>query len=600
MDTQTKGEPARQYATTAQNMPVEDCAQALVELFNLNGVRYIFYNVGTDTFPVLEAICRMKSRGEPTPEIISCPHEYVAMTAAHGYYMLTGKPQVVMVHCDVGAQQIGGGLHNAQRARAGVVVFTGYPSGFTGDEKLGGKDNYSAWPPEQLDAAGTFRNYVKWYYELRSPGNIHTVVQRAFQVAATEPAGPVFLTISRDLLMEKVSSVQFPPVTEYSIAESGQPDAKILKQIAEWLTTAQLPLTLAGNSGRNTSTVEPLVKLAETIGMRVISSGNYLNFPSNHPCWGDRTHLRQVSKADVLLIIDHDVPYLPHIIRPRPDAKIIYIDIDAVKASMPLWHFPATLRLQADSKITIPALLEEVNKLVNPAVQATARKRLEQISKESADLRKQFDDFTASKAKQTPISLEYLCDCLGRELKEDDILISEVISGFGNALRYYRRNKPGTLFRCQGGISLGFGTGAAIGAKLAAPDKLVVLAEADGCFIFSSPTAALWTARVHKIPFLTVIFNNQVYNAPRRDFKNLCGDNTFLEKMASEQGGNWLGMSLSPSPEYSLIAEANGAKGMKVEDPALLPQAIKKAIEMVRGGEIVVMDVRIGQEWAEK
>jgi len=400
--------------------------------------------------------------------------------------------------------------------------------------------------------------------------------------------------------MERMSHVQFPSITEYSIAESGQPDAGALQQAAEWLTTAQLPLALVSNTGRNTGTVEPLVQLAGSLGMRVISSGNYMNFPFNHPCWGDRTHMRLISKADALLIIDNDVPYLPHLIRPRPEAKVIYIDIDAVKATMPLWHFPASMRVQADSSKAIPALLEEVKKLSNSSVQATAKKRLDQFRKESEDLRNQWDNFAISKAKQTPISLEYLCYHLGKELEEDDILISEVISGFGNALRYYRRTKPGTFFRCQQGLNLGFGMGAAIGAKLAAPDKFVALAEADGCFIFANPTASLWTAKVHKAPFLAVIFNNEMYNAPRRDFKNLCGDSTYLEKAAKEQGGNWLGLSLAPSPDYAMIAQANGAKGIKVEDPEKLPQALRQGVELVKSGEMVLLDVKIGQEWAEK
>ena len=147
-----------------QTIPVSNGSEAFLELLNANGVDYIFLNPGTDTFPIQEAVCKFKALGKRTPEVILSLHESVAMAAAHGYFMITGKPQVVFVHADLGPQQVGGALHNAQRGRIGVVLCSGrVPSNI---EKR--RMNQFHWLQEQFDQAGVVRGYVKWEYELRS------------------------------------------------------------------------------------------------------------------------------------------------------------------------------------------------------------------------------------------------------------------------------------------------------------------------------------------------------------------------------------------------------------------------------------------------
>ena len=193
----SEGSEGRRLVST----PVEDGAEAFVEMLNSNGVEYLFLNSGTDTFPVLEALERMMAQERTVPRIILCIDETTAMFAAHGYYQLTGRAQAVLVHVDAGTINIGGAYHDAQRDHAAIVVCAGRAPSTFGGAVAGARDMNIHWTQEQRDQAGIVRTFTKWDYELRNLDSINWVVQKAFQVAAAEPAGPVYLTLPRELLL---------------------------------------------------------------------------------------------------------------------------------------------------------------------------------------------------------------------------------------------------------------------------------------------------------------------------------------------------------------------------------------------------------------
>lgn len=192
-----------------------------------------------------------------------------------------------------------------------------------------------------------------------------------------------------------------------------------------------------------------------------------------------------------------------------------------------------------------------------------------------------------SQAEQKPISSEWLCHCLAEVIDEDTILLNETTTSSISVVRQIPRNTPGTLFGA-GGSSLGWGLGAALGAKLAAPDKTVVSLVGDGTFMFCCPTAALWAASVHHAPFLCVIFNNGGYNAVRKNLRNISGEDNFAEKTS-----RWSGIDFASPPNYALIAEAAHGYGQTVDDPSALKQVLKDALEQLRNGKPAVVDVRI-------
>ncbi len=568
-------------------VPVDTGAEAFIELLNANGVDYIFLNPGTDTIPIQEALAKFKALGKRTPEVVLCVHEQVAMAAAHGYFMVSRKPQVVLVHVDVGTQQVGGALHNAYRGRIGVILCAGRsPSIFEG-EKAGGRTRPVMWWQEPFDQAGVVRGYVKWEYELRFNENIHHVIQRAFQVASTEPCGPVYLTLPREVLVERIEKVQIPDLARYSAPLTPQADTDMLAKTAELLIQAENPLIITGYSGRNTHSVASLVELAETLGARVVTTNVWMNFPTSHPLCRGRSPNPYFKDADVILIIDHDMPYLLIDAGPGPEAKIVQIDIDPIKQNMPTWGFPADIALEADSSKAIPVLTELVRHKATPEQQARFRVRSEELRSEHRKLQAEWRDLAVSKAEQRPISAEWLCHCIAEVVDEDTIIVDEAVINSTSVLRQVYRTKPGTLFG-TGGSSLGWGLGAALGAKLATPDKTVVTLIGDGSFIFGCPTATLWAASVYGAPFLTIIFNNEGYNAVRRILRGAYGKDNF-----SEKNGFYAGLDIAPPPNYALIAQASSAYSETVQDPSAIKTALKHALEQVKSGKAAVLDIRI-------
>jgi acetolactate synthase I/II/III large subunit len=566
-----------------KTIPVENGAEAFLELLNDQGVEYIFLNPGTDTYPIQEAVSKFQALGKLTPQVILCLHESVAMSAAHGYFMMSGKPQLVVVHADMGLQQVGGSLHNAQRGRIGVVLCSGrVPSSL---DK--GRTNQVHWLQEQFDQAGTVRNYVKWEYELRTTENIHHVVQRAFQVAASEPSGPVYLALPQDVLVEKTTQVCIPALARHSaISYPGLDDAS-LSAITSILLAADNPLIITGYSGRHVQAVDALIGLAEALGARVTSTPSRMNFPTTHPLFCGFDAAPFLSKADVILIFDHDVPYVPSRCRPQPEARIIHIDIDPSKENYPMWGFPVDMLIRADSAKAIGALSLRVRDSASPAQKAAIRSRSQGIAAGNAQMQAEWRSQAVAKSAQKPISPEWACHCVNESLDENTIVLGEVVTNTAALLRQLKRRQPGTFFQ-SGGSNLGWGLGAALGAKLASPEKTVVTLEGDGGFVFGCPTAALWAAATYHAPFLCIILNNMQYTAPKLTLKAALGSKSYCL-----QTGNWVGTEIKPSPDYAAIARACFAYAETVEDPSSLKPAIQKALEQVRKGIPAVLEVKI-------
>lgn len=567
-----------------RTVPVAEGAEAFVELLNANNVDYLFLNPGTDTFPIQEAMAKYKTLGRRVPQVVLCLDESVAMAAAHGYFMVTGRPQVVLVHVDLGTQQVGGALHNAQRGRIGVVFCAGrapltYDQGLRGERDAG-----IHWQQEQRDQNGIVRGYVKWDYELRTNANIHEVMQRAFQVAATEPCGPVYLSLPRELLMEKISSVTIPDVARHAPVTTPQGDTDELAKVAQMLLAAESPLILVGDAGRHPGAVAPLVALAESLGARVSADMVRMSFPSPHPLgsFGPAA----LKEADLLLVVDRDLPYIPHHAKPRPDARIIHIGIDPIRQDLPLWVFPGDLFIQADSSKALPRLGELVRQQMTPAQRGRCQARFEKVKAENEAARERQRAAARARSGQTPIAPDWVGYCLNEVIDEDTIIVHEMAM-----LGLVRRTKPGTLFG-SGGSSLGFALGGALGAKLAAPDKTVVSLMGDGCFVFGEPIATFWAAVNCRAPFLAIIYDNQQYAAPRRFLQEAYGKESY-----SEKNGCWVGMDICPCPDYAKIAEACGAWGRQVDAPGDLPAAMRDGLEQVRAGRPALLDVRLGNPY---
>ena len=560
-------------------------AEAFVEVLNANGVECIFFNPGSVTTPIQVAILKYRASGKRAPKLILCLDESVAMAAAHGHYMVSGRPQVVMVHDELGTLQVGGAIHNAQWGRVPVILWGGKtPS-----------EQRVDWRNETFDICRTLRNCVKWDHMLDRGEDIHDVLGQAFRTAFTEPCGPVHLSYPQEILTEKVDRVTIPTTAPTAISSAAPADTDSLNKAAEMLLAAENPLILAGYTSRYPESVALLVELAETLGAPVLSGLTRMNFPTTHPLsagiediGGSRKANPYIGDADVLLVTDYDIPYVPAEGFPRPDAKIIHIDIDPLTQGRPLWQRGADVFIEADSRKAIPALNKVISQRLTPEKRAGFRERSRRLETKHRKERGDWRALGAKSASQKPISPDWLGHCISEIVDEDTIIVNHVISHSASVTEQIERTKPGTLLGCAGG-AIQWALGAALGAKVAAPDRTVVSLMTDGGFVWGCPLATLWSASSYQAPFLSVIFNNQSYGVIRGLVQMLSGTE-LSDEMAFEAG-----VDIVPPPEYGLVAQACGGYGRTVADPDDVLPALKEAMDQVRKGKPAVVDVRLAK-----
>ena len=558
-------------------------AEAFVEVLNANGVECIFFNPGSVTTPVQVAILKYRASGKRAPRLILCLDESVAMAAAHGHYMVSGRPQVVMVHDELGTLQVGGAMHNVQWGRIPVILCVGETPSY---QRLN-------WLKEPFDICRTLRNCVKWDHKLDSVENIHDVLLQAFRTAFTEPCGPVYLSYPQELLTQEVEKVTIPPSAPAAISSAGAADGDSLNKAAEILLAAENPLIVAGYSSRHPESVALLVELAEALGAPVLSGLTRMNFPTTHPLsagieeiGGSRKANPYIADADVLLVIDYDIPYVPAEGFPRPEAKIIHIDIDSTTQGRPLWQRGADVFIEADSREAIPALNKVISQRLTPEKKAKLRERSRQLETKHQKEREEWRALGVNSSNQKPISPDWLGHCINQVVGEDTIIVNHVISHSASVTEQIERSQPGTLLGCAGG-AIQWALGAALGAKVAAPDRAVVSLMTDGGFVWGCPVATLWSASAYRAPFLSVVFNNQSYGVIRGLVQRLSGTE-LSDEMAFEAG-----VDIAPPPEYALVAQACGGYGQTVAGPYDVLPALKEAMAQVRKGKPAVVDVRL-------
>lgn len=572
--------PTAQQSTT-QDASGTTGAEVVIRTLAANGVEYLFLNPGTDTAPIQEAIVALGQRGERVPTIVSCLYENVALAAAHGYFEATRRPQAVMVHVDSGTQNLGGNLHNAQRAEAGVLIMSGRTPLTQDGTVPGGRDRPIQWTQDEPDQAGIVRGYVKWTHDAQRADTLGQVVTRALQVAASEPAGPVYLTLGREVLMAP-TPVGSPPAPLKPLI-TPQPDMAALEELAGWLADAEVPFALPGRLGRNPSAVAPLVELMDLIGMPASERGGPLNVPLTHPLWLAEPK-QALTNADVVLLLDADVPWVPRLAKPRAGARVAQIDLDPTKTRMVLWNFPVDLPIQADSSKALPLLLGAVRRLATPERRQRWEARRARLVAQAEQHRAAARERVAGLAAKRPLAVEWVAACLGETLPREAILLEEAVTNSEPIRQHCRREEPGTLFHATG-AGLGWGMGASVGMKLARPDRTVAAVVGDGTFIFSSPIAALYAGQQAGAPFLTVVLNNGGYNASKNPVVSL------FPQGASVQANAFPGVRFQQPPDFSLLARACHAYGERVDDPAEVVPAIRRGLDAVASGQCAVLDM---------
>ena len=320
-----------------------------------------------------------------------------------------------------------------------------------------------------------------------------------------------------------------------------------------------------------------------------------MNFPTTHPMCAGMEEMGGASRpnvpfteSDAVLAIDYDLPYVPAEGFPPAASTILHIDSDPMTQGRPLWGRGANLFVKADSREAIPALTDVARRKVTSQKQDEIRRRVNELGQRHKRQREERHAAARAMSAERPISPDWMCRCIGDILTEDMIFVNHLISQASSVASQIDRTEPNTLLACAGG-SIMWALGAALGAKVAAPDKTVISVMTDGGFVWGCPVSALWSATSYGAPFLSIISDNQSYAAIRRLVERMS------ETHLSDEMGYVAGLDISPPPDYALIAQACGGWGKRVDEPADMLPVLKEALSVVRDGKLAVVDVRLAK-----
>ena len=553
-----------------KQVPVDTVAEAYLEVLAGRGIEYFFGNGGTDFGPIVEAYAKRMSAEQMLPRPITVPHEATAMAMGHGYAMVTGKPQVVMVHTIPGTANALGGVINAARGQI-PMLFSAGRNPLTEGDLPGSRDGGIHWAQESFDQGSMVREWVKWDYELRHGADIESVVDRALAITQTEPAGPVYLTLPREVLAQKIDGFSYSDRPRITPSASTLPGPEAIAEVAHILARAKNPIVITKAAGRDPGSVQHLEALAELLGMPVFEAGaTHVNFPRDHSLHAGFDVGRHLSEADVILLLEVDVPWTPKRQSPGPGATVIGIGQDPLFSRYVVRGFPVDMALAGQPRLTLAALVEALKKETLDA--ATVRARRTQWEAEHRSVREAIDAAPALVQHQRPIQKTWASECVAEIMDDQTIFLNEL----GVDPTRICFTAPGSYYGTPPVGNLGWGLGAALGAKLAAPGKTVICSIGDGSYIFGSPTATHWVSRTYDLPVLWIVFNNSGWNAVASATRGIYPEGRAVNTHTFPF------TDLSPSLDFEMICQSAGGYGEQVDDPAELLAALKRALRVVR------------------
>lgn len=558
--------------TTPPRIAAEDYLDTLAA----HGIDHLFCNPGTDFAPIVEAFSRANQTNRPVPRPMVVPHENTAVGMAHGYTMVTGRPQAVMLHTNVGTANAINMLIDASRDRIPMLLTSGRTP-FTETGAHGSRNVHIHWAQEMYDQAGMLREMVKWDYEMKRGDQAATVVDRALELATASPQGPVYLSLPREVLAETLSAPVETNRARRSRPRPPEAARSDIDRLADWIAAARNPLVITGMLGRDPRDCAVLARLAERYALPVVPfNTRYFAMSANNPMFQGSAPGSLLAEADLIIVMDTDVPWLPSREAPNGDARIVQIGEDPLHARLPMRSFPSDLTITS----TLLSAMEALEDTLATRSVSHVEERRARLTARSVGLHQTWREEAEAAGKAETCSLPWLNHCLRGIVDSHTTVISE----YSFRQEYCPLDTPGSLFALSSAGGLGWGFPAALGAKLASPGKMVVAVLGDGAYMFANPTACHYIAQFQSLPVLTVIYNNALYGAVRR---------ATLDMYATGVAGQADGRLFAdlPAPHFEKIVAAHDGHGERVERPADLPAALQRAAEAVRNGQQALVNV---------
>jgi acetolactate synthase-1/2/3 large subunit len=559
-----------------------DVGEMLVAAMAEGGIDHLFFTSGTELAFYQEAIAKRRAHGLPAPRLILMTHEYPCLNAALGYAAVTGRPAVTSAHVDVGTLHHGGAIHTAWRSGLPVLMTAGAPPTSMRASVPGGRNAPHFWLQDTLDQNVIVRPYTKWDHRLQSQDHPGLVVSRALQIASTQPCGPVYLSMPREVLRMAAPNEAYPSRDQLCVPRPAGPDPLAIKDLARRLVAAGNPIVVSG-CGINPAAITALVELCESLALPVVqpASISYMGFPFGHDLYQST---RSLADADLVLSIAAEVPWMPAS-GPSRDAYVAVIDSDPIKVAIPMYEFYASQRITSDPLLAIQALTTEVERLQTEDDTKRIQARAQKWAESSRSRRNAVAEEARSHAQASPIHSNWLSHCIA-ELVDDNAIVMDDTT-HNKITPFLKLSRPGSYFHNPGSCG-GWAPGAALGAKLAAPKRDVVAVTGDGFYLYANAASAIWSAAKYNAPYLTVVYQNRSYTTG-----TIALDQTYPGGYAAQSG--YEGGYLEPAVDFGKEAEAAGGYGETVRDPADLPAALRRGLDRVRGGQPAVISV-----WLER
>lgn len=539
------------------------------------GVDYVFTNPGSFEVGFFDSML-----DTPGLQLIMGLHEGIVVSMADGYHRVSLKPGFVNLHVIAGTAQAAGQLYNASRDGSALVLTAGLNDNQTwSDESI-------LAPRPGYDQKEVNRQFTKISWDARDGGGLALMLRRAFKIAMTPPGGPVYLAMAHYALEAKNIKSEILPASRFLLSPRVRPEAAAVEEAAKMLIEAQNPLLICGDEVWKSGAVGEVVALAEKLGIPVANDrSSYRNFPSHHSHnVGAFAMESQWVKngADVIVFAgSRDVggKVVPRTPEFPVNSRVIRVGMDTGSMGR---NYQTDLALVGDIQASLKDLLA--------AIDATATKeRLAKLASPRKEALKAFaartqsgiDAMVKKNSGQSPVHPDELGAVLARTLDQNAIVVSENITGKYEPFRFgYREDEQ--MFLTNTGLGLGWGIGAATGAKLAAPDRQVVCTIGDGSVMYSA--SGFWTQARYHIPVLTIVYNNRNYQTVRHAYYNYKGKMT--------NSGKYVGMYLGdPDIDFVKLAESQGVKGEKAATGNDLAEAVKRGTQATRDGKPYLIEV---------
>jgi benzoylformate decarboxylase len=528
---------------------------ALLQMFQAEGVNYIFGNPGTSETPMMSILPEY-----PGLEYILVLQEGVAVGMAEGYARTTGKVPLVSLHIDNGLANAFSMMIDQLHSGSPMVITAGNKD----IRKLG---------PGRTDLAELARPFAKWSVEITHPGQVPSVVRRAFQEARTSPTGPVFIGMSANAF-DDVADVEIAASTD--VAANTSIDQHAIDEVVGLLANAERPIMVVGDrlGGANAAAV----RLAETAGIPVYGHGSSeVNFPTTHPLWQENLSVRAsqaidaIRSADLVIAIGcmvfDDFFYQPGSVI-GPGTKLVHIDSDPGSIGR---SEPTDVGILAAPSAVVAQLAEAATDVFTGTKAEEAALRVRAAGVTSTARRDAFAKLVGAQKKGMPMSPATMANALAGALPSDAIVFNDGISTSGTIFEALSPTERGSYYAIRGG-AIGWGMGATMGVQLGQPERQAVGVMGDGTAIMT--VQALWTAANSNIPAVFVICNNQSYRILK------VNSNVYHRLQGLPAPESYVASDFAIPLNFKTQAEAYGVEGVRVETPEELAAQVRRGCEM--------------------